>query len=99
MSVQLLLWTLYLWWYSLQLALRRIDKVHQRWEAVASILQARKACLHDPSSTLPHTNALEDLMRQSIEEMLSTEMVVCKDDAQTLMGIIGAYGQAFFFKQ
>ena len=84
---------------SLESALKRMLKVHQRWKAVTEILQVRRASQasqSSPSSSIEN-EALESFMRQTIKTLLSIEVTVSKEDAEALIEMIGVYGQGFLF--
>lgn len=75
------------------LALRRVSKVHLRWEAVTKTLKARNAL----SLPVSDADAFGNLLRQPIENILSLEVTTCKPDAQAIIDMIQAYGPAFLF--
>ncbi|KAL8936703.1 MAG: hypothetical protein Q9211_004054 [Gyalolechia sp. 1 TL-2023] len=85
------------WQKGFELALSRISKVHLKWEAVTGTLQAAKARLYDLSSVSSNLDAIVALGRQTIENMLSTEVTVSKEDVQALIATTEAYGQGFLF--
>ena len=86
---------------SLDSALERMLKVHQRWKAVTEILQAHKASQSSQSSPSSSTKneALAIVLRQATETLLSIEITVSKEDAEALIEMIGAYGQGFLFSK
>ena len=84
---------------SLELALGRMLKVHQRWQAVTESLQARKASQRETSSISSTIEALESLVRRAIVTLLSMEVVAFKEDAKALTEMIGVYGQGFLFRK
>lgn len=71
--------------------------MHLRWEAVKKASEAHNASKQD--SLLLVSDALGNLLRHSIEDILSLEVTTCKLDAQAIIGIIQAYGPRFLFKQ
>lgn len=71
--------------------------MHLRWDAVKKTLEARNASQQDSLPLV--SDALGNLLRQSIEDILSLEVITCKLDAQAIIDIIQAYGFGFLFKQ
>lgn len=71
--------------------------MHLRWEAVKKASEAHNTSKQD--SLLLVSDALGNLLRHSIEDILSLEVTTCKLDAQAIIGIIQAYDPMFLFKQ
>ncbi|KAI4233146.1 MAG: hypothetical protein LQ349_004580, partial [Xanthoria aureola] len=84
------------WSSSLLLALGRVLKLHLRWEAGKKTLEARNASQQDSLQLI--SDALGNLLQESIEDILSLEVTTCKLDAQAIIDIIQACGLGFLFK-
>ena len=67
--------------------------------AVSALLQGRTA-VQDPSSPVSSSiDALEDLLRKSVADLLLKEVKLCKEDARALVEMVRSYGQSFLFSR